>query len=257
MQFREAADKFLMCEGDEAYTSASLSPVWPNLRPGGWAFQYVNPHYPDVDDTAVVALAMDRYDLLHGTKQYAEPVSRAVEWISGMQSRDGGWGAFDLDNTSYYLNSIPFADNEGLLDPPTPDVTARCLSLLAKTSGPASVTNDAVQYLLREQEADGSWWARWGVNYIYGTCSVLCALNAAGISHDAHVMLNAVGFLFKSQNRDGGYGEDCNSYAFNIRKYVSSKSTASQTSWALLGLMAAGQVNHLSVARGVEALSTC
>jgi squalene-hopene/tetraprenyl-beta-curcumene cyclase len=226
----------------------------PNLRPGGWAFQYVNPHYPDVDDTAVVALAMDRYDSINGTKQYVKSVSRAVEWISGMQSRDGAWGAFDVDNTSHYLNSIPFADNEGLLDPPTPDITARCLSLLARTGVPASVSSAAVRYLLREQEADGSWWARWGVNYIYGTWSALRALNAAGISHDAPVIQNAVGFLLESQNGDGGWGENCNSYALNIRKFVPAKSTVSQTSWALLGLMAAGQINHPSVARGVKYL---
>ncbi len=159
----------------------------PDVRPGGWAFQYANPHYPDVDDTAVVAMAMDRMQgrPQQGTEaaDYRAAIERAREWIVGMQSENGGWGAFDADNEYYYLNNIPFADHGALLDPPTEDVTARCLSMLAQlgdTQSPA-VTR-AVDYLRKTQLADGSWYGRWGMNYIYGTWSVLCALNAAGVA---------------------------------------------------------------------------
>ena len=156
----------------------------PDVRPGGWAFQYNNAHYPDVDDTAVVAMAMDRAQNLQGRSDYREPIARAREWIFGMQSRNGGWGAFDADNDHYYLNHIPFADHGALLDPPTEDVSARCVSMLAQLGD--SAKNDprvaqAVDYLLRAQHPDGSWFGRWGMNYIYGTWSVLCALNAAGV----------------------------------------------------------------------------
>src|ERR1700739_1323463 len=160
----------------------------PQLRPGGWAFQYANPHYPDVDDTAVVAMAMDRWQKLAGRQDYANSLARATEWIIGMQSQNGGWGAFDADNEYYYLNNIPFADHGALLDPPTEDVTARCLSMLAQF-GETAATNEAVRraidYLRRTQLSEGSWYGRWGMNYIYGTWSVLCALNAVGVDHAA------------------------------------------------------------------------
>ena len=153
--------------------------VRPGLRPGGWAFQYENPYYPDVDDTAVAALALDRFD----RERWRPAIGRAAEWIVGMQSRNGGWGSFDADNTHYYLNHIPFADHGALLDPPTADVSARCLGLLAQLGDAANdaAVGAALAYLKREQEADGSWFGRWGTNYIYGTWSALAALNAAGI----------------------------------------------------------------------------
>ncbi len=146
----------------------------PGLRPGGWAFQYANPYYPDVDDTAAVALILDRFDRV----RYRPAVERAAEWILGMQSRNGGWGAFDADNTHYRLNHIPFADHGALLDPPTADVSARCLGLLAQLGYPADhpAMASAIAYLKREQEADGSWFGRWGTNYIYGTWSVLAGV---------------------------------------------------------------------------------
>ena len=151
--------------------------------PGGWAFQYANPHYPDVDDTAVVAMAMDRHAEPPAGAISTRAIARAREWIVGMQSENGGWGAFDADNEYYYLNNIPFADHGALLDPPTEDVTARCLSMLAQL-GETVADSDAVErgvdYLRQTQLADGSWYGRWGMNYIYGTWSVLCALNAAG-----------------------------------------------------------------------------
>jgi squalene-hopene/tetraprenyl-beta-curcumene cyclase len=229
----------------------------PGLRPGGWAFQYGNAHYPDVDDTAVVALAMDRVEAKSGDARYRPALARAREWIIGMQCDNGGWGAFDADNESYYLNSIPFADHGALLDPPTEDVTARCVSMLAQfgeTAANSAVVQRAVDYLRRTQLAEGSWYGRWGMNYIYGTWSVLSALNAAGIDHGAPEMSKAVDWLVAIQNDDGGWGEDGTSYKLDYRAYRPAPSTASQTAWALLGLMAAGAVDHQAVARGIAYL---
>jgi squalene-hopene/tetraprenyl-beta-curcumene cyclase len=228
----------------------------PDVRPGGWAFQYANPHYPDVDDTAVVAMAMDRVQNLSGGRQYGESLARAKEWILGLQSQNGAWGAFDADNEFYYLNNIPFADHGALLDPPTEDVSARCLSMLAQfgdTQSPA-VTR-AIDYLRRTQLADGSWYGRWGMNYIYGTWSVLCALNAAGFAREAPEMRKAAIWLTAIQNPDGGWGEDGSSYKLDYKGYEKAPSTASQTAWALLGLMAAGEVDHPAVARGIAYLA--
>jgi squalene-hopene/tetraprenyl-beta-curcumene cyclase len=237
----------------------------PGLRPGGWAFQYANPHYPDVDDTAVVAMAMDRMQGIaqQGITQqgfapadYRAAIERAREWIVGMQSSNGGWGAFDADNEYYYLNNIPFADHGALLDPPTEDVTARCLSMLAQlgdTESPA--VKRSIDYLRRTQLADGSWYGRWGMNYIYGTWSVLCALNAAGFGRDALEMCKAVDWLAAIQNDDGGWGEDGSSYKLDYHGYEQAPSTASQTAWALLGFMATGDIDHPAVARGIKYLS--
>jgi len=226
----------------------------PQLRPGGWAFQYANPHYPDVDDTAVVALAMDRLQGISGRQDFGPCLARAKEWIVGMQSENGAWGAFDADNEYYYLNNIPFADHGALLDPPTEDVSARCLSLLAQlgeTAANSPAVARAVDYLRRTQHAEGSWHGRWGMNYIYGTWSVLCALNAAGIDRGAPEMRKAADWLVAIQNKDGGWGEDGASYKLDYRGYERAPSTASQTAWALLGLMAAGEVDHPAVARGI------
>ena len=150
----------------------------PGLTPGGWAFQYRNDFYPDVDDTAVVAMALHRAD----RERHRDSVQRAVRWVLGMQSEGGGWGSFDADNTHYHLNSIPFADRGALLDPPTADVSARCLGMLAQLGHGREhpAVRSAVDFLKREQDPDGSWYGRWGVNYIYGTWSALCGLNAIG-----------------------------------------------------------------------------
>jgi len=231
------------------------------LRPGGWAFQYANPHYPDVDDTAVVVMAMDR---AHGLAARGEaapsdfraPIARAREWILGMQSANGAWGAFDADNEYYYLNNIPFADHGALLDPPTEDVTARCLSMLAQIGeGRSAAVTRAIDYLRRTQLEEGSWYGRWGMNYIYGTWSVLCALNAAGVDHAAPEIHKAAAWLARIQNPDGGWGEDGDSYKLDYRGYERAPSTASQSAWALLGLMAAGEADHPAVARGIAYLS--
>ena len=229
----------------------------PNVRPGGWAFQYNNAHYPDLDDTAVVVMAMDRMQRLSGSHEYGNAMARGREWIEGMQSRDGGWAAFDVNNLEYYLNNIPFSDHGALLDPPTEDVTGRCVSMLAQLGETAKgnkVVADAVEYLRRTQLADGSWYGRWGLNYIYGTWSVLCALNAVGVSHQDRMIRKAVDWLVSVQNPDGGWGEDAVSYRLDYRGLEKAPTTASQTAWALLGLMAAGEVGHPAVARGVEYL---
>ncbi len=226
----------------------------PHLRPGGWAFQYANPHYPDVDDTAVVAMAMDR---AAERQDFADSIARAEEWILGMQSENGAWGAFDADNEYYYLNNIPFADHGALLDPPTDDVTARCVSMLAQfgTAAVAPAVTRGVDYLRRSQLADGSWYGRWGMNYIYGTWSVLCALNAAGLHHGDPEIRKAANWLVAIQNDDGGWGEDGSSYKLDYRGYERAPSTASQTAWALLGLIAAGEIDHPAVARGIAYLT--
>ncbi len=229
----------------------------PDVRPGGWAFQYDNPHYPDLDDTAAVVLAMHRCatEVPSSPGEFDEAVSRAVEWTVGLQSVNGGWGAFDADNTRDYLNNIPFADHGALLDPPTEDVTARCVGMLAQY-GSRPEHRDAmargIRYLRREQQPDGSWYGRWGLNYLYGTWSVLCGLTAAGFGPDAPEIRRAVAWLHRVQNADGGWGEDAASYELDERRHVAGPSTASQTAWALLGLMAAGEVGHEAVARGVD-----
>jgi squalene-hopene/tetraprenyl-beta-curcumene cyclase len=223
----------------------------PGLRPGGWPFEYANDYYPDVDDTAVVALALDRMD----REKFRENIERAAEWIVGMQSKNGGWGSFDADNTYEYLNHIPFADHGALLDPPTADVTARCVGMLAQLDAEkyTSEITRGVEYLKADQEENGSWFGRWGTNYVYGTWSVLCALNAAGEDMNAPYIRTAVDWLKAQQGEDGGWGEDGSTY-WEETKEVVKASTASQTSWAILGLMAAGEADSESVERGVKFL---
>jgi squalene-hopene/tetraprenyl-beta-curcumene cyclase len=229
----------------------------PEVRPGGWAFQYRNTHYPDLDDTAVVVMAMDRARRAFGAgDRYDEAVSRGAEWTVGLQSHNGGWAAFDADNVDHYLNNIPFADHGALLDPPTADVSARCVSMMAQLGETADnpIMKAGLDYLRREQMADGSWFGRWGVNYVYGTWSVLCALNAAGLDVTDPCVRRAADWLIAIQNPDGGWGEDCTSYKLDYRGYEPAPSNASQTAWALLGLMAAGEVDHPAVARGIAYL---
>jgi len=224
----------------------------PGLRPGGWAFQFANPYYPDLDDTAAVALALDRF----GAARYGAAIDRAAEWVVGMQSRSGGWGAFDADNTHYYLNHIPFADHGALLDPPTADVTARCVSFLSQIGYGRDHPNvaAAIAYLRDVQEPDGSWFGRWGTNYIYGTWSVLAAFNSTGVPSASLEIRRAVAWLLARQHRDGGWGEGGESYCPGQPHGDAPYSTPSQTSWALLGLMAADEAAHPSVARGIAYL---
>jgi squalene-hopene/tetraprenyl-beta-curcumene cyclase len=220
----------------------------PSAVPGGWAFQYANAHYPDVDDTAVVAMVLHR----QGDPAHAEAIRRARDWIVGMQGRGGGWGAFDADNEHLFLNQIPFADHGALLDPPTADVTARCVSFLAQVGDAKDqpVIERALAWLRREQEPDGSWFGRWGTNYLYGTWSVLCALNVAGVAPDDPAVRRAAAFLLATQRDDGGWGEDNETYA-GAPHGRSHRGNPSQTAWALLGLMAAGEAGQAAVARGI------
>jgi squalene-hopene/tetraprenyl-beta-curcumene cyclase len=222
----------------------------PGLKGGGWPFQFNNPHYPDLDDTAVVALAMHQ----SGDDRYRQTVERATDWICGMQSKNGGFAAFDSDNAYYYLNEIPFADHGALLDPPTSDVSARCAHLLGQMGRHGPELAACLDFLHKEQEPNGHWFGRWGTNYIYGTWSVLAALEKAGYRSDEPRIRQAAAWLKDVQRPDGGWGEDCDTY-FNPgwagRGYAS---TSFQTAWALLGLMAAGEVDSPEVQRGVEYL---
>jgi squalene-hopene/tetraprenyl-beta-curcumene cyclase len=229
----------------------------PRVWPGGWAFQYANPYYPDLDDTAVVVMALDRARRVNASDRYDASIERGVIWIKGLQSSNGGWAAFDVDNTYEYLNNIPFADHGALIDPPTDDVTARCVSMLAQlgeTPEQSPALSRGLKYLLARQTEEGSWYGRWGMNYIYGTWSVLCALNISGVDYATPAIRKAVEWLVSIQNSDGGWGEDGTSYKLGYRGYEPAPSTASQTAWALLGLMAGGEVGRPAVARGIRYL---
>jgi squalene-hopene/tetraprenyl-beta-curcumene cyclase len=224
----------------------------PNLKGGGWAFEFANPHYPDLDDTAVVAWVM------HLTQQerYRESIRLAADWLCGMQSQNGGFAAFDVDNTHYYLNEIPFADHGALLDPPTSDVSARCATLLARLEDVKykPFLEACLEYLRKEQEPDGSWFGRWGTNYIYGTWSVLIALEAAGEDPHQPYIRRAVDWLKGLQRPDGGWGEACCTYCDPTLAGRGCDSTSFQTAWAMLGLMAAGEVDSPEVHQGAEYL---
>ncbi len=225
----------------------------PHLRPGGWAFQYNNPHYPDVDDTAAVAMLLHRA----ADPAYAHAIDRARDWVIGMQSSNGGWGAYDPENTHDILNHIPFADHGALLDPPTADVTARCVSFLAQIglSAEGPVLRRALAFLRRTQEPFGAWFGRWGTNYIYGTWSVLSALNAASIAPTDPMVVRACDWLISVQREDGGWGESEMTYA-GAPPGTLNESTPSQTSWALLGLINSGRAAHPAVASGIAWLQS-
>ncbi|ADE14461.1 squalene-hopene cyclase [Nitrosococcus halophilus Nc 4] len=222
----------------------------PHLKGGGWAFQYNNSYYPDLDDTAVVAWAMDQ---AAAPEHYGESIQRACDWLCGMQSRNGGFAAFDSDNTYYYLNEIPFADHGALLDPPTADVSARCVALLGRLNQPqyAQSLKRTLDYLRQEQESNGSWFGRWGTNYIYGTWSVLTALEQAGFDPQESFIRKAVDWLKQVQRSDGGWGEDNYSYFDSSLAGRYQESTPVHTAWALLALMAAGEADSESVKQGI------
>ncbi|ELS00147.1 squalene--hopene cyclase [Gloeocapsa sp. PCC 73106] len=236
-------------------------------KPGGWAFEFENRFYPDVDDTAVVIMALAAIQTNNEPlKQQA--IKRGVDWISTMQCKPGGWAAFDVDNDQDWLNMIPYGDLKAMIDPNTADVTARVLEMLGKLEQTdlqpdlwASLTSEriekAIAYLIREQEADGSWFGRWGVNYIYGTSGVLSALAfVAGKNYKSSIQRGAQ-WLIQHQNSDGGWGETCESYKDKSLK-GKGQSTASQTAWALIGLLAVGEATEEyaweSIDKGIEFL---
>lgn len=293
-QARKAIDNLLVNRGNAIYCQPCVSPIWdtalacqtlieaeggntpqieqaldwlcerqlddepgdwretrPHLGGGGWAFQYSNYHYPDLDDTSIVAWALQR---AHPEK-YRKSIDRASAWAAGMQSSNGGFGSFEVDNTQYYLNAIPFADHGALLDPPTADVTARCIALLTIVGREKYADNiaAAIRFIKSEQEPDGSWYGRWGTNYIYGTWSVLTGLEVAGEDPGQDYIRRAVNWLCHVQNDDGGWGESNDSY-YPPKHWRPYPSTAFQTAWALLALLAAGEVRSLAVRRGIDYL---
>ncbi|MDO8846466.1 MAG: squalene--hopene cyclase [Methylicorpusculum sp.] len=295
---RKAIDKLMVIKEDYAYCQPCLSPVWdtglvalalqetdkiknketltraydwlkskqlkdepgdwritqPNLEGGGWAFQYANPHYPDVDDTGLVGFAMADSNL----PDLDESIHRATRWIVGMQSKNGGYGAFDVDNNYEYLNEIPFADHGALLDPPTVDVSARCAMLMAKVCKDHDeylpALERTINYIRSEQEADGSWFGRWGTNYIYGTWSVLIGLEQTRVEKSDPMYTRAAQWLKSVQREDGGWGEDNFSYHDDKLKGQYRFSTAFQTAWAVMGLIAAGEAKSQAVKNGVDFL---
>jgi squalene-hopene/tetraprenyl-beta-curcumene cyclase len=233
--------------GEEVTIKGDWSIRRPRLAPGGWAFEFANDHYPDIDDTAEVVLALRHCDVAAGGA-----IDRAVAWIEGMQCSDGGWGAFDADNTRGLCEELPFCDFGELIDPPSADVTAHVVEMLAVLGRAGPALDRGLQWLLDAQEADGSWFGRWGANYVYGTGAVVPALAAAGLAEDHPAMVGAVSWLEGHQNPDGGWGEDLRSYA-DPSLAGQGTSTASQTAWALLALLAAGRQGP-STDRGIEFL---
>jgi len=224
------------------------------VEPGGWFFEYRNGFYPDTDDTSMVLIALARTG--HATREAcAGPVHRALNWLLAMQNRDGGWAAFDRDIDKRVLEKVPFADHNAMLDPSCPDITARVLEALSHYGfrvGQPPV-DAAVQFVLDRQEASGAWFGRWGVNYIYGTWQVLVGLQAIGFDMNAPAVRRAVRWLREAQNADGGWGESCASYD-DPTTAGQGESTASQTAWALLGLLAAGEADSAEVRAGAEYL---
>jgi squalene-hopene/tetraprenyl-beta-curcumene cyclase len=225
----------------------------PGVEPSGWYFEFANEFYPDIDDTAQVLLALSRARATDSVKQQAS-IRRAVNWLLAMQGKDGGWAAFDVDNDWEFLSGVPFADHNAMLDPTCPDITGRVLEALAAAGVPgnSAPVRRGVQYLRRTQEADGSWYGRWGVDYIYGTFLALRGLRASGESdREAHI-LRAGEWLRSIQNADGGWGESCESY--DRGTFVPAHSTPSQTAWAILGLLASGDTSSESLTKGIEYL---
>jgi squalene-hopene/tetraprenyl-beta-curcumene cyclase len=232
------------CHGD--WIHKSLKP-----KPGGWPFEQENDQYPDLDDTALAILALLPHEK-HDAK-ISQSIERGIEWMLGMQGSDGGWGAFDRDNNKHILNDIPFADLKSLLDPSTPDITGHVLEALghAGIGGDHPAVIRAIEFLKHTQEADGSWFGRWGVNYVYGTSAALCGLQAVGCNMTQTFIMKAVHWLQTIQNADGGWGESCESY--DHQKYAPLYySTPSQTSWGLLGLMSSPKSSPDAIERGIH-----
>ena len=245
-----AADWLL---AEEVRRKSDWSVKRPHTEPSGWGFFYRNEHYPDIDDTAMVMLALSQAPASDAAAQKACH-ARAIAWLLAMQSHDGGWAAFDADNNWKFLNNVPFADHNAMLDPTCPDITGRTLEALAAHGVGANhrAVRRGVEWLIRNQQADGSWYGRWGVAYIYGTCFALRGLAASGESdREAHVLRGGE-WLRSIQNADGGWGESCASYDNGV--YTPGPSTPSQSAWAVLGLIAGGDAASSSVEHGIEYL---
>ena len=236
----------------EVRSKGDWSKTLPDVQPGGWYFEFNNEFYPDVDDSAQVLLALNCVSHPRERNQI-EVSQRALDWIFAMQCKNGGWASFDKDNTKMIFEYIPFADHNAMLDPPTVDITGRILEMLANygyTRRDKRVEK-AIQFVLKEQEPDGSWFGRWGVNYVYGTFLVLRGLEAMGVWNHEPAIQQAAEWIRMVQNADGGWGETCTSYDDPVQRGIG-PSTPSQTAWAVLGLLAAGDTRSDSVAKGVR-----
>jgi squalene-hopene/tetraprenyl-beta-curcumene cyclase len=209
-------------------------------KPGAWAFEYENRFYPDIDDSAVIVMTLHQLKLPNEALKQAA-ITRCLDWIASMQCKNNGWAAFDINNNANWLNYLPYADLKAMIDPATADITARVLEMVGSCNLPMNITQieKALIYLENEQEADGSWFGRWGVNYIYGTSGVLSALAVIAPKTHQNSMQKGINWLIRCQNADGGWGETCYSYKDSSLK-GKGISTASQTAWALIGLIDAG-----------------
>jgi squalene-hopene/tetraprenyl-beta-curcumene cyclase len=241
-----AAGAYLL--GQEVTVKGDWSIRVPNLAPGGWAFEYENDLYPDTDDAAVISLALRRLDIGD------DAVRRGLDWLVGMQSRGGGWGAFDVDNQAMWLYKVPFCDFGKVTDEPSADVTAHALETLGQEDGYDGAIERGLEWLLAEQEEDGSWFGRWGVNHLYGTGAALPGLEACGVSSDHPAMRRAVAWLDSVQQEHGGFGEDIRSYGDAAWRGRASFSTPSQTAWALLGYVAAGNAEDGNARKAADYL---
>jgi squalene-hopene/tetraprenyl-beta-curcumene cyclase len=239
--------------GKQIFRKGDWSVKRPGVEPGGWAFEFVNNWYPDIDDTAVVLMFLNRCN--NQTFLSIGNFKKAVDWVIGMQGKDGGWAAFDTDNNLNLLNRTPFGDLEAMIDPSTPDITGRALELLGCINYPLSgrIIKKALKFLKNTQEKDGLWWGRWGVNYIYGTWSVLVGLHSIGEDMTKPYIRKAVEGLRQYRNPDGGWGESCESYA-DMHLRMRGKSTASQTAWAIMALIAAGEGASREAVEGIRFL---
>ena len=234
--------------GEEIRVRGDWSVKRPDVAPSGWAFEYANDNYPDVDDTAEVVLALRR---VAPSPDAVGACERGVRWTLGLQCRDGGWGAFDADNDSGLVAALPFCDFGEVIDPPSADVTAHVVEMLAHEKTDDAALSRAVRWLWTQQERDGSWFGRWGVNYVYGTGAAVPALVAAGTSPTDPRIRRAVAWFEEHQNEDGGWGEDLRSYV-DMSWAGRGESTASQTAWALIALLAAGDRESAAVVRGID-----
>jgi squalene-hopene/tetraprenyl-beta-curcumene cyclase len=244
-QLRRAGEYLLR---EEVTVTGDWSIRRPHLAAGGWAFEYENDCYPDTDDTAVVALALRELGMGDAA------VRRGLDWLAGMQSKRGGWGAFDVDNSAMWLYKVPFCDFGKVTDEPSADVSAHALEVLGPTGRYGDAVERGLRWLLKEQEDDGSWFGRWGVNHLYGTGAALPALEACGVPPDHQAMRRAVAWLDSVQQPSGGFGEDIRSYADRSWRGRASFATPSQTAWALLGHVAAGNAEGRGARKAADYL---